>query len=282
MEDVFDVLKQLGPNKVTQPFIEDAAFVQGIIPSSSSAACVDPFSLFPVPSVGMGSIKKHPGPLKVHIAQVQTQTQTQNTQTYRNVGREPVTNTKPAFITTVMATLNPLVSVLTDQEDTLTKFKRELSKNLTNERQLFKKFGFSRKKGVRLESMQKEIEELSSSRFDLPSEYMLQYIAHLFKANMAIINEEKTERTDIIVTEDNRWRLIKHSDSDGYSIEEGILSKEDVDDFASVVMRRAFSGDIDSLKIGDLRSWARFLMGAVPKGATKAILGEEIKRHLIV
>lgn len=273
MEDVFDVLKQLGPNKVTQPFEEDAAFVQAVI-STSSTSCLDPYSLFPVPSVSSvpfsGSMKK---------PQIQSKVQSQTETT------SPIPS-KNAFITTVMTTLNPLVSVLTDQEDTLTKFKRELTKNLTNERQLFKKLGFSRKKGVTIESMEKEIEELSHTRFGLPSEYILQYIAHLLKANLAIINERTTERIDIIVTEDNRWRLIEQCDTNGYSFSTGgtgeVMSKEDVDEFASTIMRRAFSGDIDSLKIADLRSWARFTMGAVPKGATKAILGEEMKRRLIV
>lgn len=260
MEDVFSVLKRLGASKITQTITEDPHFTQGGVPSTRPP--LDPFQLFPRPELKATVL----APRKVEHATTST-----------DEVHSPFIRGK-TFFHIIMHIMNPMVSVLNDQSHALEHFKQELSKNLTNESQLFKKFGFSRRKGLTAEDMQAEIMKTSSSA--IPSENIMHYVCNLIKSNISLIDETKVERIDCVVDIAHAWNLILIRPS-GLILVDGISTKEDIDKKAAAIMKKGFKGTIDELKIADLRVWGRFVMGAQgTKGATKTVLIDKLKEWL--
>lgn len=81
-------------------------------------------------------------------------------------------------------------------KDKIEKFKKELSKHLDDEKDYFRKFGFSRKKGIDKMKMKSELEQVTTD--GKLSDESLTYICKVCNINLVFLDLIKLERKDIL------------------------------------------------------------------------------------
>lgn len=191
------VLQNLGQNKVSIP-IHHCQFTQGMEDQSKQ------------PSIGYEDIMKNiPDPLKEYERVRKTKHTPKSTLISHQLQPltpvsvptpEPVHDTdfvqQRQFYKLILHHIDPTTKVFKPDmlEAHIIKFQCDLAKNLDNEKQLFKVFGFSRKKSISLETMQTNLQGTDAQL----TEDIFTYISKLLKKNLVIFNHVANERTDII------------------------------------------------------------------------------------
>lgn len=99
------------------------------------------------------------------------------------------------LLSAILAHLDPNTTLMSPDmmQRELLRFKGELAGNLDNDKQLYKKFGFSRKRGfMTIDDMKKEIQNGSTLSIDT-----ITYLGKLVKSNFIAYNTIQHERIDI-------------------------------------------------------------------------------------
>jgi hypothetical protein len=183
--------------------------------------------------------------------------------------------------------IDPLVTVMSFSQlhSNVQKFKEDLSKNLNNEKQLYKAFGFSRKKSISLESMQSNLTAPKTDKALTPESIL--YIAKLTQTNIVLCHWDDMERMDTVVSpEFEKWcvyswdpKLEEYTVAAMKSIdeinsfiqEEGILhSKLDLKKFKI--------DDMTNAKVAELKTAYRFMTGNTKTPLSKAELVDKLEK----
>ena len=277
------IIANLGPSKVTVP-IKYSRFIQGCKDRESKPSICTfgehPFDIYERIKGSSGSSKLRESNKTIRSVQPSQQHHFQPpAPQQQQVVSKPLapcfiesTKDKDGFLSIsnicdntlvffILQAIDSKVGVLKieDVHAELSKFKKDLAKNLGSDKQLFKKYGFSRKKTLNLESMQTAIDVQNSDAS--MTDDIIMYLAKLAKINMCIINST-FERKDVECGDEmSRWLVFKQS-SEGYALYSH-------SEFASINELNAFmiqlhitnnhvsKQGIKNMKIQDLRKLAK-------------------------
>lgn len=187
------------------------------------------------------------------------------------------------FLYSTLQIADPKVSILKLDGllSAISKFKEDLAKNLGGEKNLFKKLGFSRKKTLTLETMQKII---NADDFDSKvTTDVMTYIAKLLKINICILDIEEIDRIDVEGGDDaTGWLLLKSKSWEYYGDANDKTCKIiDADTLKQTITtlytskHQISKQGIKNMKIQDLRKIAKFF-GV--KASGKAEITDELMR----
>jgi hypothetical protein len=273
------IVNQLGPNKVNVSFAVNDAYVQGspfkpIDMNASFESIVNPLRLYesirtkgqkPMRDTKLRTEALQPmktAPDRQHVCNV-SNTNTQLIAT--NI--IPRGNTIMYHMMCISSPSASLVIHPSEVRKTLELFKTTIAKDLVSEKQLFKMYGFSKKRTVTVDIMQSEIQKEVTD--DVMSNETLTYLAKYTQRNLSIIQETQKARTDIIVDATYQWCLFIR-DEDGYAVSERVTTKEEVDAFAISLIGSV--NDVEKQKVGDLRAIYKFITGYTKASMQKADL----------
>lgn len=107
---------------------------------------------------------------------------------------------------------------LCELDRTIDAFKSDMAKNLDNEKSLYKKFGFSRKKLMTLEQFKADCIAKDTDT-DMKPEFVV-YLSKLLKRNICVVSlaPGHLERTDYVSDVLDPWVLIKQDNVKGYML----------------------------------------------------------------
>lgn len=162
-----------------------------------------------------------------------------------------------SFILSVLENVNPYVSLYTleDKLKCLEKFKKQSADDLDNENQLFRKFGFSKKKdSINIHSMKKEITQVETN--GNLSETVLLYLCLLGNVSLVIIKEEDLKKQ--IINYDEKFPLFIMNNRTSVNL----TSKQGLEELLKkIVLDKYKEGkeDIKKLSYLELRTIDKFL-----------------------
>lgn len=241
----------LGPNKVTVPFQESTRFVQG----NKAYVTSYPYS-FPHPANVLES---------------------QSTSTM-NHKKEPIRKTliskEDSVMYHMMVYLSPMAALPSDKESTLKEFKEELVKNLTNEKQLYKAFGFSKKRSCTVEDLSNAIMGKSVEK----SADAMTYLAKLSNARIIIVNIDALSRVDYAYGDDTTCIFFAYDDGE-YNYIEHLKTLHECNVYI-VKQSMAKLPPISALKLTEAKTIVKFLTGNSKTPSTKAAVIAEIDAAL--
>jgi hypothetical protein len=243
------VIDSLGPNKVTVPFQESSRFVQG----NTAYAKSYPYSF------------QHPFKL------FETQYKERKTSGQPNLSGGSVICKEDAILYQLMVYLTPMSSLPSDKASTLNEFRCELVRNLSNEKQLYKMFGFSKKKTCTIEDLTKAIMEPSVEK----SADAMTYLSKLAQSRIIIVDIKAMTRADYV-----------HGDScilfdyDGVSAEykyiDNVKTLEECNRYILAKTKDTLPPS-SSLKLNEAKTIVKFLSGNSKTATTKAEVLAELE-----
>ena len=301
MEDIQHMLQALGSNKVHLMIVEDPRFVQTCKQTTATHAqdTSAVFSRIPNPyqMYEQTRVRRNSGIVsnnKCAAYDIAPQQRINATPPLHPPPPPTPQSSSPkiqgnSFMYHVLCIIDPLVTVMnhTQVQESLFKFKTDLAKHLGNEKQLFKQFGFSKKKSVTLESMQANLQETNTDLVLFPESLL--YIAKLTKLNISICNAEDHTRQDIqgnIVDScptGASWYMFEWKNGQ-YKVHDIQDTHDLLNAYISLTFKETFKNiqleNLDKSKATDLKMVYKFITGACKAPLTKVELCEYISRAL--
>lgn len=243
-----DFIKEnIGDNKVFKLPEQHGEFVQGIVRPNKKNSVFDdmicPLKIFQdLQTKGTDHTPKRPRQENYgHHSMIQ-----------RNDGDLMNNN---MYLYNLYAQIDPLFPIKKDKMQILKDFKQELSASLNNEKQYFKKFGFSKKRSLTCEEMQKQIlnHETDNKMHDLT----LAYLCKICKVCLTIINKQTLNKTIINdLTPDNKILLVTEPNK-----EFTIVSLLEINDKLVMSLKEKYPNfqKIESMDFNELRHLSKFI-----------------------
>ena len=210
--DFASLFSSLKENRVTIPINEDPHFVQSgsseeSIKMTSSKAAYDS-----LPSLMASLLEMRKTKVQDCVFQ-----ETKCPPSTPTVADEP-TRTKPpakqhgvqSLYEIVLKIMDPKIELLgpADLQVQVMSFKEQLASSLDNEKQFFKKLGFSRKRTLKLADFKSLIMDTKNT---ITTEILL-YLCNLAKLNIIVINKKTLDRDDYTPNESTSANLWLHQD----------------------------------------------------------------------
>ncbi len=232
-----DELKHLGPSKITMKINIHPDFVQQNVPIKTASEAEqdtldDPYILFENMRHNKSNISyKSNTPL----------------------GRISLRENGDSFFTIVLQIINGMASLLNDDGMVVLvqKFKQDAAKNLQTE--LFKKFGFTRKKNAKVEDM---MQRITSTNSDMAlDDNIILYMAKLVDTCMVIYDDERNRKD---INPDGKNFVLIHKDNHTYKRKDiSIHSLADINQYL-LNSQNIDIAVLDTYKIAQLRELAKF------------------------
>lgn len=292
------IIQSMGPNKVNVPIKESQTYVQrGERKNDDPFAVFSVFESFPNPFKEFEQLKSSNGSstyvktqtnvttkfCKVPEEKKTTNNTEKNTDDVMNIKSRIAPPKGNTLLCEIMGIMNPLVTVMSGSSltDTLADFKDDLARNLNNERQLFKEFGFSKKRSLTVDEMKANIRQTTTDGNLRPE--VLTYLAYLLLKNICILDSQNLERTEteaIVKSESDSYHVFKLNSGDTF-VYLGIKSTDDIDKYAMNMFQEVKECIVpQTMKIQDLRQAYQFLTNKHKTGMKKADLIEFLDQKL--
>jgi hypothetical protein len=113
------------------------------------------------------------------------------------------------FLTMCLNIIDPNICILTKEgvKKHIDPFKVDLAKNLDNDKQLYKKFGFSRKKSINIDSMKSFFNQENTDLNITPEVFT--YLSKLLQKNICIVDFSLIVRSDYVHDVLSDWIMFK-------------------------------------------------------------------------
>ena len=275
------VIDHLGPNKVNVSFVVNDAYVQGspfkpIDMNASFASIVNPLKLYESTRNKSHTTFRDSKP-RATIEQQTTKFTPQPVQTSREFAppTTSISNIVPegnVIMYHMMCISSPAASLLVNPSDinrALDVFKSTIARELVSEKQLFKVYGFSKKRSITVEAMQSELQKAVTDG-DMSTE-TLSCLAKYTKRNISIVQTSDKIRTDIVIDDMCEWSVFIQ-DAKGISYNGSITSKQQLDEYAISVVGNVNA--VEKQKVNDLRALYKFITGNAKASMQKAELAK--------